>query len=591
MSKAAKTNSKPVIMCVDDEKVVLDSLISQLNYHLGDEFEVEIAQSGDEALELFSELLDEGNDVALVISDQLMPGLKGDELLIKLHQLKPEMLKILLTGQASAEAVGRAINQAKLYRFISKPWDKNDLLLTIEEAVNSYKQSRQISMKNQLTAGIFHAGQELNRITQVDKLCQQITRLLVENTGAERCSVVLMDDAQQGAAFTLDAFGRQEAIRFKMGEANDRVPVVVLGQAATHEQLLVVDKGMSPPWDTDPYVQTFNPGSMCCLPLLHDSELIGLLYLERTSDTGYFTAERVEFVNLFAQQAAVSLANARLLEQLEQKVEIRTKEVTAQKEIIEEKNRDILDSILYASRIQQAILPNPEVATDNFRDFLLMYRPKDIISGDFYYLNQVADRVVLAAVDCTGHGVPGAMLATLGYNMLDNLVLQDPQAAPGCILNALNERVKRRLRKDADGRQSADGMDIALASYEPETQTLHYAGANRNLYILRKGEMLEYKADRWPIGGSLLHTGEHEFSTQSIQLEAGDRCFIFSDGITDQFCKKNEQKFGIKRLKEFIIRQKQVSLSVLENTLDMAIEQWRGTQPQTDDILVIGFDI
>lgn len=593
MSTVHAQHSKPVILCVDDEKVVLDSLTSQLNYHLGDEFEVEVAQSGDEALELFEELVGEGSDIALVISDQLMPGLKGDELLIKLHHMRPETLKILLTGQASTEAVGRAINEAKLYRFISKPWDKNDLLLTIEEAVNSYRKSLQIDLKNKLTTGIYEAGQHLNKVTQLGPLCTNIARLLVENTGAERCAVALMQDDKRGIAYTLDAFGHTEEKPFRMDQANTGMPVVVLNQAASLGQMLVVPNAQAAPWDTDPYIVKYRPGSLCCTPLVHDGEMLGLLYLERQSEQNYFTAERAEFVNLFAMQSAVSIANARLLESLEQKVAERTHEVTRQKEIIEEKNRDIMDSILYASRIQQAILPEADLLQRHFADFLLMYRPKDIISGDFYYLQERSGCVVMAAVDCTGHGVPGAMLATLGYNLLDQLVLQHPDCDPGCLLYNMDARLKERLRKDGDApvAQSMDGMDLALLDFNPQSLRLQFAGANRNLLVQRGEELLTYKGDRWPLGGSLLHTGEHHYVTQEVQLQAGDRCFFFTDGIVDQFDKANEQKYGIRRLQDFLQKNRQTSLSLLEHLLDMEMQTWRGQQVQTDDILMMGFAV
>ena len=159
--------SKPVILCVDDEKIVLDSLKSQLKKSFGSDFEIEIAESGEEALEIIEEFIEDEIDLPVIISDQIMPGMKGDELLIEVNTLLPDTLKILLTGQASADAVGNAVNQAKLYRYIAKPWEHSDLALTVKEAVRSFFQNKQLELQNIQLEKLVEELRELNENLEV----------------------------------------------------------------------------------------------------------------------------------------------------------------------------------------------------------------------------------------------------------------------------------------------------------------------------------------------------------------------------------------------------------------------------------------
>lgn len=269
---------------------------------------------------------------------------------------------------------------------------------------------------------------------------------------------------------------------------------------------------------------------------------------------------------------------------LEEKVVERTAVVTAQKEQLARKNKDITDSIRYAKRIQVAILP-PEIPFDNT---FILFRPKDIVSGDFYWLEEVGNKQYMAAVDCTGHGVPGAFMSIIGSNFLNKIVKEQHVYQPAKILNMLNKEVIDNLKSTNEDTTVYDGMDIALICYDTETEVLEYAGGYNPLILVRSGELQEVKADRFAIGRSSLSQNERNFTNHRIEMKRGDTIYIFTDGYADQFGGEEGKKFKTKPMKELLIAINEKSMEEQRNILNNTIDAWRGDIEQVDDILVIG---
>jgi len=268
---------------------------------------------------------------------------------------------------------------------------------------------------------------------------------------------------------------------------------------------------------------------------------------------------------------------------LEEKVRIRTAMVVAQKEELSQKNKDITDSIRYAKRIQFAILPEKSPFPDTF----ILFKPKDIVSGDFYWFTEVGDKEFFSAVDCTGHGVPGAFMSIIGHNSLTKIVREYGILEPGKILTQLNKEVVGTLHQRSDSGDVYDGMDLALVSFNRKERLLEYSGAFNPLYLIRNGEILETKADKVSIGRSSLGT-DVEFTNHRIEIKKGDTVYLFSDGYADQFGGELMKKFKYRNLKELILRIQPENMANQRAMLDQTIEQWRGDVEQVDDILVIG---
>lgn len=257
--------------------------------------------------------------------------------------------------------------------------------------------------------------------------------------------------------------------------------------------------------------------------------------------------------------------------------------VEEQKHLVEEKNKEITDSINYAKRIQSAILPPDKMVKEAFPNSFVLYKPKDIVAGDFYWLEQKDNKTLIAAADCTGHGVPGAMVSVVCNNGLNRSVREHGLSDPAAILDKTREIVIAEFEKSEE--EVKDGMDIALCAIEGNT--LKYAGAHNPLWIIRKDshEVEEIKGHKQPIG----KYGEATpYTTHTIQLSEGDSFYIFSDGYVDQFGGDKGKKLKAKNFKTLLLSMQNESMDRQKQLIDEAFEKWKGGFEQLDDVCVIG---
>lgn len=280
--------------------------------------------------------------------------------------------------------------------------------------------------------------------------------------------------------------------------------------------------------------------------------------------------------------------------ELEQKVEDRTAEIVRQKEEIEIKNKHITDSIRYAKRIQNAILPPDNYVKQLLPKSFILYKPKDIVSGDFYWLTKKNNLVIYAAVDCTGHGVPGAFMSIVGHNQLNYAIDVKKAREANVILEYLNEGVIETLREkgnEKDGLNGVkDGMDMALCVIDYKNMKLQFAGANNPLCLVRNNELIQIKGDKMAIGGNY-NDELPKFTNHEMDLQKGDILYTFSDGYPDQFGGHDGRKFMVKKFRELLLEIHQNPIEDQEKILEDHLEQWRGKEEQVDDIIVIGVKI
>jgi len=267
-------------------------------------------------------------------------------------------------------------------------------------------------------------------------------------------------------------------------------------------------------------------------------------------------------------------------------------ELVRSKKIIQEKQEELVDSITYALRIQQAILPTDGLIKSSLPENFVLYKPKDIVAGDFYWLEAKDDVVLFSAADCTGHGVPGAMVSVVCHNALNRAAREFNLSNPGKILDKTRELVIATF--DESDQEVKDGMDIALCALHSagesskgkgESWELEYAGANNPLWIIREGEIIETKASKQPIG---MYTDPKPFTSHTIDLQKGDTIYIFSDGYVDQFGGEKGKKFKPSRFRKLLLSMQEQSMDKQCHLLDEAFEDWRGELEQIDDVCVIG---
>lgn len=263
-------------------------------------------------------------------------------------------------------------------------------------------------------------------------------------------------------------------------------------------------------------------------------------------------------------------------------------ELAGKNKVIEEKSLEITDSITYAKRIQQAILPQHSEFNLALKKCFVFYKPKDIVAGDFYWMHKIGDTILYAAADCTGHGVPGAMVSVVCYNALNRAVKEYGLTKPSDILNKTSELVIDTFRRDENQGEINDGMDIALCSIDFKKKQLQYSGANNPLYLFREGELIEVKANKRSVGASYL---KENFINHIVNLNKDDCVYTFSDGYADQFGGPKGKKFMLKRFRKLLLSINDLSMEDQHQKIKEEFYTWKGDIFQIDDVCVIGVKI
>ncbi len=298
----------------------------------------------------------------------------------------------------------------------------------------------------------------------------------------------------------------------------------------------------------------------------------------------YFTADRI----VKKYESKIEVQNKELKNALEeirtQKQEIETKNLA-----LEKQQKEITDSINYAQRIQQAALPSKVLSKNIIDEHFILFLPRDIVSGDFYWYHELENHVVITAADSTGHGVPGAFMSMLGLTFLNEIVVEKGILEAGEVLNQMREKIIHALGQREEDRTTSDGMDMALCIIEKDTKKMQFAGAFNPVICVRNDEVIELKGDRMPVG--IYGRMETGFSTHQLQLQTKDILYLFSDGYADQFGGKTGRKFLIKNFRQLLLEIRTLSMEQQKDVLRMTLQKWQGNRAQIDDILVIGFRI
>ena len=280
----------------------------------------------------------------------------------------------------------------------------------------------------------------------------------------------------------------------------------------------------------------------------------------------------------------------KIIEEQKAEVDVKNRALEGANAEIAQKNKDITDSIQYAKRIQRALLASDTLLKKNLPEYFVLYKPKDIVSGDFYWANFVSGKFLIITADCTGHGVPGAFMSLLNISLLNEITLQRKITSPDLILNNVREQILSILNPEGTETESKDGMDCMLCSFDMKNNKLEFAAANNPLWILKNGasEIEEYRPDKQPVG---FHSVYKPFSLQTATLAKGDIVYSFTDGFADQFGGPKGKKFKYKQLEELILASAHLPMHEQKNVLEKSLASWQGELEQIDDVLVIGIKI
>ncbi len=413
--------------------------------------------------------------------------------------------------------------------------------------------------------------QELSMARDITTVMKIVRKAARELTGAD------------GATFVLrDRLGDNEYCYYADEDAigplwkGSRFPIqsCISGWAMTHRKSVVIE---------DIYVDDRIPIEAYEVTFVKSLAMVPIRTMEPIGAIGNYwayqhlpTKEEVSLLQSLADITAVTLENIKVYDELEHRVSERTAE-------LHEKNKDIINSITYAKRIQRAILPPINHIKEHLKDSFIFYKPKDIVAGDFYWFEHKGDLLFIAAADCTGHGVPGAMVSVVCSNALYRSVNEFGITETGKILDKARELVLETFAKSGD--EINDGMDISLCSINKKTNKVCWSGANNDLWYIHQNELTEVKAHKQPIGRT---TKPSPFPTHHLELEKDTVLYLITDGFADQFGGKEGKKYKRKKLKELIISTQDSYLERQKFKLDKVLENWKGGLEQVDDVTIIG---
>ncbi|MCP4350426.1 MAG: PAS domain S-box protein [Desulfobacterales bacterium] len=687
--------SKPVILCVDDEKIVLNGLKEQLKRALGNDYSVETAEGGDDALEILDELLEDNYEIPVVIADYIMPDMKGDELLKRIHEISPKTLKIMLTGQASTEGVTNAVNYASLYRYMGKPWQQDDLILTVTEAIRSYFQEKQLEEQNKklreseekfrsifenAIEGIFQStidGRFLSvnpamayylGFDSPDDLMQNITDIkkqlyvIPERRDELICHIkeqeivrgfevqqYCKDGTKIWASLDvhpiLDRNGnilfiegmfedvtKQKQAEEDLNRANEKRRE--LERIINHSPVVVFLIKNAPGWPVE-FVSE-NVSQFGYTPDNFTSGLLDFSKIIHPEDLSRVTAEikhhgsegRREFsqeYRILAKSGDVRWTDDHFWIRRDDKgnithyqgivldISVRKEKEKAEieREIAEAANMKIMDSIRYAKMIQSSLLPNPDDLKTYLSRSFLIWTPKDIVGGDFIFTDYCppvsppdwGGSLILAVIDCTGHGVPGAFMTTIASSGLRRIVRDECCHDPGEILEKLNFFVKNTLQQDTEHALSDDGLDAAICLISGQSslfeghsdngdQSAHgqliFAGARLPLYYIQDNTLNLIKGDRMSIGYKRSDLS-FKYSNHTVKIEKGMSFYMFSDGFIDQLGGKKGIRYGSRRFKELLTENSAKPFGEQKELLLKSFEDHKGKNERQDDVTVVGF--
>lgn len=320
-----------------------------------------------------------------------------------------------------------------------------------------------------------------------------------------------------------------------------------------------------------------------------------------------YLQKRKHNILLTNKNLIISQQNEEIKAQVEE-INVQNEQITKSHKTIEERNKNITDSIVYAKKIQDAVIPSINLLKNTFKQNFVLNKPKDIVSGDFYWMYKSSHKVFLITADCTGHGIPGAFMSLLSISFLNEIVPQSIDLNAAQILNLLREKIKFTLHQEAKKDSQKDGLDAAFCIIDKENYTLDYAGANNSLYIIREKDklpelsdlkryrtieinnyaLLEIKADKQPIA---VYIKEREFTNHHIKILKNDKLFMFSDGIIDQFGGPNNKKFMPKKFKNILLETHSKTMNQQKTDLENTFNSWKGVNDQIDDVLIVGIKI
>jgi serine phosphatase RsbU (regulator of sigma subunit) len=436
------------------------------------------------------------------------------------------------------------------------------------------------------------------------ELLKRVIEIAVKNAGATHGFLLIKRDEHFFIDVELDAEGHVSMAHPQSLDSSSHLAVSVVNYVIhTKNHIVLDDAANQGDFTTDPWIKNNQVKSVIASALLLQGELTGIFYAENNIVNGAFTEDRLETLKMLSTQAAISIKNAQLFENikkaesdlrelnisLEKRVEDRTEKLNQTLKEVEEANTQIMSSISYASVIQNSLLPDPTQIAAILPNSFFIWKPRDIIGGDIYYFDNSGDNFILAVVDCTGHGVPGAFMTMIASSGLRRIVNEDGTFNPASVLKKLNYIVKTSLQQDKKYSSSDDGLDAGICFYDATSDQLTFSGAKLSLYYANDDELTIIKGDKTSIG-YVSSDLDYEFTLHTVDNASDNHFYMTSDGYIDQIGGERNRRMGSVAFKRLIMDNYKKPFETQRDIFNMAFEKHQGDNTRTDDVIVTGFN-
>lgn len=422
-------------------------------------------------------------------------------------------------------------------------------------------------------------------------LLQKLMSIIIENAGAEQGYFIRIDHGK--LLMEADAAVSEREVKILNGIPLDgtRVATSIIQYVARTADSVVLNEAYADSrFGNDPYVIKEQPKSVLCAPVIHQSKVLGIIYLENNLSGGVFTAQRLEMLNILAAQAAISIENAMLYADLEQRVQERTNELKTAMGALEVAHHTVHSSIQYASRIQRAILPLEDYFSRTLSDHFVLWEPRDVVGGDIYWCKPWGDGYLIILGDCTGHGVPGAFMTLLSTGALESAIKEIPPGEVGKLVQHIHITLQNTLNQDSAHGDSDDGIEMGVCYLNADKSKMLFAGARFDLYVLENGTVNIIKSSKSGIGyRGIPH--DQQFASQEIMTNKNRTFYLVSDGVIDQVGAKTGWGIGRKRLTSWIVDAGHLPLAHQKDYIYKQFLAYQGSAKRRDDVSMIGFKV
>jgi len=557
-----KDDKRLGVICFNDSKeIIIDDIIADIGNYVPDAETPVAPVAGDLSISLiYLPLILKGKTIG-VITVQSFNAFAYDKYQVSLVR-------------SLASFVAIAMENAGLYETMEEK-----IALRTKE-VREQKEEIELNYLN--TSLLSEMGQLISSTLNLDEILDKLYEMVGQLMEADIFAIVVSNE-------------KENVLDYKyIYESNERIPAYSVSMDETNnypvwciknrKEILINDNEVeySNYIDEIKTIKGKTAASLIFYPMIVENKMIGALSIQSFKKNAY-QSYHIDLLKTMASYIGTVIDNASLYDTLEYKVKVRTEE-------LEQKNNDITASINYARRLQKGILPSDKFMHQLLPDSFVYYRPKDIVSGDFYWVDRTHSKILIAVVDCTGHGVPGAMMSIIGRNLLDQAVNEKRLTIPSQILNFLQVGLSVAFGQTEEGKADLfDGMDLALCSINMSTNTLEFAGANNSLYLIQDEEVIALKGDK--VGITAEYEISNSYTNVEIEVKKGDVIYLTSDGLPDQFGGPNYKKFTYRRMQNLFLDIHKEDIPTQYERVKDTMKEWMDDKEQTDDICLMGIKI